>query len=295
MKNNYKISIIVPYYEVSIELFKRCISSILAQTFRDFEVLLVDDGNSKTYSKYLQDEIPKDSRIKFLSKPHSGVAASRNYGISKAKCEYICFVDADDELDENYLLFLIEKMDDYDMGICGVCEQFYPTIPICIDKRIFFSVPTFFNGIQYINFCHNKIFKRSIIVNNKISFREDVCLGEDALFLKEYFEYAENIYVTDRLLYHYYKNSSSLTRKFNIDLWKFEQEVISCQWDMFHQYPITDYQEQAMLSWLFSKFLYPMSYYFDALKNKKIDKDTYKEIISEIVAHPLYNKIFTII
>ena len=93
--NNPKVSVIVPVYNVE-KLLQRCIDSILAQTFTDFELLLIDDGSKDKSGEICDEYAAKDSRIRVFHKQNGGVSTARNLGIDKAQGEWIYFVDSDD-------------------------------------------------------------------------------------------------------------------------------------------------------------------------------------------------------
>ena len=100
--NNKKVSIIVPVYNVE-KYLQRCIESILTQTETDFELLLIDDG-SKDKSGLICDEYAqKDKRVNVIHKENGGVSSARNLGIEKANGEWICFIDADDYVRQDFL------------------------------------------------------------------------------------------------------------------------------------------------------------------------------------------------
>ena len=92
---NPKISVIVPVYNVEMFL-RRCIDSILAQTFTDFELLLIDDGSKDKSGEICDEYATKDVRIRVFHKQNGGVSSARNVGLNHAIGEYICFCDADD-------------------------------------------------------------------------------------------------------------------------------------------------------------------------------------------------------
>lgn len=91
-----KISIIMPYYNTEKELVLPCINSVLKQKFRDFELIIVNDGSSKEHTDMISRTAAKDSRIKLINKPNSGASSTRNVGIDAASGDYITFVDSDD-------------------------------------------------------------------------------------------------------------------------------------------------------------------------------------------------------
>ena len=115
------VSIIVPIYNVE-QYISRCIESILAQTYRDFELILVDDGSPDNCGKICDEYAKQDSRVHVIHQENKGVSAARNAGISLAKGEYIMLVDSDDFITEN----MLEKMHDCiaesgsDIVICGI-------------------------------------------------------------------------------------------------------------------------------------------------------------------------------
>lgn len=92
-----KISVIVPVYKVE-KYIGECINSILAQTFKDFELILVDDGSPDKSGEICDSYAKKDNRIKIFHKKNGGVSSARNFGIDKAVGEWLCFIDSDDTI-----------------------------------------------------------------------------------------------------------------------------------------------------------------------------------------------------
>ena len=93
--NNPKVSVIVPVYNIE-KLLQRCIDSILAQTFTDFELLIIDDGSKDKSGEICDEYAEKDARIRVFHKQNGGVSSTRNLGRDEAKGKYIAFVDSDD-------------------------------------------------------------------------------------------------------------------------------------------------------------------------------------------------------
>ena len=118
---NPKISIIVPVYKVEKYIHK-CIDSILAQTFTDFELILVDDGSPDNCGKICDEYAKEDSRIVVIHKDNGGVSDARNIGISRANGEYIGFVDSDDYIDKDMYKNLYESClnNKADISIIGI-------------------------------------------------------------------------------------------------------------------------------------------------------------------------------
>ena len=177
-----KISVIVPYYNSSIFLLRKCLFSLIAQTYKNIEIMVVIDGATKNIDNLKEYFSSKDKRIRFVNITHGGVSVARNYGITHTDGKYIVFVDSDDYVDEIFLSKLYQGIQKADISICGVAEQFFPTEKADIDTRIFFSLPAEYNYLQYTNFSVNKMYKREVIEKNHLSFPVGVGLGEDAMF-----------------------------------------------------------------------------------------------------------------
>ncbi|MDE5885512.1 MAG: glycosyltransferase [Oscillospiraceae bacterium] len=117
-----KISVIVPIYNVETYL-PRCIDSVLAQSFRNFELLLIDDGATDSSGKICDEYVKKDERIHVFHKKNGGPSDARNYGIEKAEGEYLTFIDPDDYIAANYLEVLYQMLTSQDADISIVCSQ----------------------------------------------------------------------------------------------------------------------------------------------------------------------------
>ncbi len=118
------ISIIVPVYNVEIYI-KECLDSILAQTIRDFELILIDDGSTDYSGRICNEYKEKDSRVKVFHKENGGLSSARNKGLDEAKGEYICFIDSDDTIREDYLEKLYDAITSArsDMAFCDIDAQ----------------------------------------------------------------------------------------------------------------------------------------------------------------------------
>ena len=118
-----KVSIIVPVYKVE-KYLNRCVDSILAQTFTDFECILVDDGSPDGCPAICDEYAKKDNRIKVIHQENKGVSAARNAGLDMAKGEYILFVDSDDWIDESTVQSLLMISEDADIIMCGFSIEY---------------------------------------------------------------------------------------------------------------------------------------------------------------------------
>lgn len=121
-----KISVIIPVYNAE-KYIEPCVQSILKQSFQEFELLLIDDGATDKSGEICDTLAETDSRITVFHNDNGGAAAARNYGVQKAKGEYIAFVDSDDTVNENYLEYLYQMAleNGADISVCGF-RKVYP-------------------------------------------------------------------------------------------------------------------------------------------------------------------------
>ena len=126
-----EISIIVPVYKVE-KYLKKCVDSILAQTFTDFELILVDDGSPDDSGKICEEYAEKDARVRVLHKENGGLSSARNAGIEVAKGKYLGFIDSDDYIAEDMyeLLYNTIIKEDADLSICGIYDVYEGKAPI---------------------------------------------------------------------------------------------------------------------------------------------------------------------
>ena len=113
-----KVSIIVPIYNVE-KYICECVQSLISQSYKNIEIILVDDSSPDSCGKICDEFAEKDSRITVIHKPNGGAASARNVGIDHATGDYICFVDSDDTVETNYVKTLIDALGDGDMAMCG--------------------------------------------------------------------------------------------------------------------------------------------------------------------------------
>lgn len=213
--NNPKISVIVPVYNVEKYLSK-CIESILAQTFTDFELLLVDDGSTDGSGEICDEYAGKDVRVKVFHTENRGVSAARNLGIREASADWICFVDSDDWVEETYLSDLY--CEGFSLNESIVCQRVYIEHESCPEKNMVSFIEsdvvlhTPFSGEQILRyevldelFVFAKIFNKKLIEKEKIKFREDISISEDVTFLRTYLQYVKEIRLCSSFSYHYMK------------------------------------------------------------------------------------------
>lgn len=193
------ISIIVPVYNTE-KYLRRCVDSIIAQTFTDWECLLIDDGSTDS-SPMICDEYAKyDNRIKVFHQDNRGVSVARNKGIQYAKGEWITFIDSDDYLLEDYLYhssILLQKYNS-ELGILWTnfvikdddnkyIKSYKISTAYCKSDDEMISVIQDNMLLRFVT-CWAKFYSRSIIINNDIYFPMQICQNEDFCFLLDYLQ-----------------------------------------------------------------------------------------------------------
>lgn len=213
-----KVSIILPIYNSELYL-EECIDSILAQTYSNFELIIVNDGSTDNSVEICNQYIKKDSRIILITQKNKGVSSARNLGIKIAKGEYVVFVDSDDFLMPMALSTIVKNFKSIDL-VCFGFKSLYldkEKDVICHNSNInnndiFFNQMIFNHEIG--GSLWNKAYRRKIIIDNNIRFDENIHFCEDLLFNTDYFTYCKNVKYIMKCLYNYRKRRSSITYNF---------------------------------------------------------------------------------
>ena len=199
-----KISVIVPVYKAE-KYLHRCVDSILAQTFTDFEVLLINDGSPDNSDAICDEYAKKNNRVRVFHKENGGVSSARNLGLDNAKGEWITFIDSDDYVKPNYLLHLTEHLD-ADWILSGYQEtigsKLCPLSFLYKENEII-SFCNKYNEVHIARACWGGLYKSDIIKSHKITFSMDIRYGEDTLFNSCYIIYCDCIRVVNGCNYIY--------------------------------------------------------------------------------------------
>lgn len=201
------ISIIIPVYNTAVYL-PNCIKSILAQTYTDFELLLIDDGSTDGSGDICDQYARIDQRIKVVHNKNHGVSYSRNFGLLLSTGEYIAFCDADDQYKQNYLMDMYNaaKNSSADIVICNysILQEQSEKV-VCgrqsgiIEKEEIYR--RIFGDNTIGGFVWNKFFKKELIRN--IRFDESMQICEDTYFVCHSLKKADKIYYVGNSLYLY--------------------------------------------------------------------------------------------
>ena len=210
------ISIIVPVYNVE-KYLKRCIESILNQTFKNFELLLLDDGSTDSSGSICDKYAKKDNRIIVKHKKNQGVSATRNLGIDIAKGEYITFVDSDDWIENDYLEKMYLKINEMNVPllITGHIEERNGIVKntfILDRERIYTRTDIqleFLKQEKFMWTVGDKIYNLKLIKNFR--FDTELKIAEDMYFLWNVLKIINKVGYIPLYKYHYDKSASSTT------------------------------------------------------------------------------------
>ncbi len=219
--NKPLVSVIIPVWNAGASVCNMT-DAILGQSFRDFELILVDDGSTDNTLSVLRKIERVDSRVKVFTKQNGGPSSARNLGLEKATGEYIQFYDADDSITPHSLKICIDAIlaSKSDIVVSGwqiytvrnnkIHNKYTPyvlrdeTVSNNLEAYVLRSLGT--NGMLYNLW--NKLFRADIIREHRLRFREDLSFGEDLIFALHYFSHISHLQVISDITYHYQESSA---------------------------------------------------------------------------------------
>ena len=230
------ISVIVPVYNVENYL-EQCLNSIIHQSYRNLEIILVDDGSVDQSARICNEFSRKDSRIKVIHQVNSGVSVARNTGIEAATGDYITFVDSDDWLETDMykaMCDIAKSTQNVELVMCDfvnvksntnvnissdirggyytkkeIISEIYPTL----------LVTEYFGRIPIVSVC-NCLFKKELLMQNKVSFEVDLRYSEDYLFMAQVMLHTDTFYYLKGYNYYNYRQyEQSRSKKFQFEWW----------------------------------------------------------------------------
>ena len=226
-----KISVIVPIYNVERYL-DRCIQSVLNQTLKDIEIILVDDGSPDKCPAMCDEYAKKDGRIKVIHKKNGGLGFARNSGLEIATGEYVAFVDSDDFIENDMYDNLYREAKEYEADVVFSNVRFYTDGNVSIRKDV--EALTVFQGrndvrnllldmvaplpesnrdVKYMASVWRAVYRLETIKQNAISFlSEREIVSEDLPFNIEFLKHSECAVYSDKAYYNYCYNSTSLSK-----------------------------------------------------------------------------------
>lgn len=234
-----KVSIIIPVYNAQ-EHLKKCLDSVVNQTFKDLEVIIVNDGSTDNSLKICKKYSENDKRIKVIDKENGGVSKARNIGLLYVNSEYISFIDSDDWIEPNMIEGLYNSLliNNADFCMCNYIKENEiksEYVKTNINKEVLYKneikcdllIPLIERGnnekehvLAGFRSPWGKLFKRDIIEKYNIKFKEDLIIGEDFIFNLEFLININKSIINEEFYYHYWTNINSATMKYKKDCWE---------------------------------------------------------------------------
>lgn len=267
MQSGPKVSVIIPVYNVEPYL-RQCLDSVVNQTYRDLEIILVDDGSPDNCGTICDEYAAKDERVTVVHKQNGGVSAARNDALKLASGEWISFVDPDDwceldlyekaipkalESDADIVLFSIfkqtgknkeERLHTFDREFETSDRQFIAKlqaaalgrslVPLSKEKRHGQDAPW------------DKLFKASFIFENGLTYAENVKAHEDIIFNVNAFQFAQKVCFFDMPLYHWRANPASIGHKYTPDRVQINMAIYEELFSIGKKYDLPDEYYQAL-------------------------------------------------
>lgn len=251
MKNTPVVSVIVPIYNVE-KYLKRCVDSILAQTFTDYELILVDDGSPDGCGAICDEYQRQDNRIQVIHKENGGLSSARNAGLDVAQGKYIWFCDSDDYVDCKLIEIMVSQVESgIDMPVFQLCKEdeengiYYRSSLTCGEfslegknRREFIINELLAGNITWM--ACNRFYRRDVIENNGMRFVDNrVIFAEDLYFTLCYCGHIKNCKVIEDHPYYYWQRSDSIMGKqtFQGNLERFSKlaEAVYQHWAQFDE------------------------------------------------------------
>lgn len=274
-----KVSIIVPVYNVE-KYLERCLESLVNQTLKDIEILVINDGSPDNSQKIIDDYTKKYKTIKPFIKQNGGISDARNYGIENANGEYIAFIDSDDYVDITMMekLYNKAKEKDYDIVECDlvmvydsgkIIKKVCPTLNEDVDteeKKKSYMINAYTS-------VWNKLYKKSLF-DCGVRFKKGVWF-EDVEFLYRLYPYIKTIGFVNEIFNYYVQREGSITRTFDkrllcyVDNWNGIIEFYKKN-NFYDKY--TNELEYVYVKYLYASFIKQTSNY----KDKKMFDETVK-------------------
>ncbi len=213
---NKLVSIIVPIYKVE-EYLKKCLDSIIGQTYKNIEIILVDDGSPDKCGNICEEYVKKDTRIKTFHKKNGGLSDARNYGLKKATGKYILFIDSDDWIEPKMIEILVNTLEknNADISMCGFKLIQNGTANNCnwfkqdtlLSKKD--ALKMLLENKIITNHAWNKLYKKTLI--EKFPFPKGK-LYEDVRIMHNVFMNCNKVAITKEYLYNYLMRNDSIAK-----------------------------------------------------------------------------------
>ena len=223
-----KITVVIPVYNVE-DYLDRALKTVVNQTYKNLEIIIVNDGSTDNSEDIVLKYKEKDKRIIYIKQKNAGLSEARNAALKEMTGEYVFFFDSDDFLELNIIEILYEaiRKENADMAICGYysynedsdvrheTNHINENVEIIDTQKINFMKEQYIHH-KYENHVWDKLYKTSIIKENHLKFNSQMI--EDILFNMEIYPYLNKIVYIKQPLYNYCIRNTSITGKYNVNL-----------------------------------------------------------------------------
>ena len=233
-----KVSVIIPIYN-SEENLSRCVESVLAQSYKEIEIICINDGSTDASLNILEEYQKDDTRLMIVDIENQGVSHARNIGLERSDGKYVVFVDSDDMINVNMIreLYYRVECEFADLAVCGYTT--YRGNVIFEKQELKEDILTLEQSVNYLmstgclNMIWNKMYRREKIASK---FREDMAFGEDLLFNIQYLKSCANVCILKDAFYQYYLSNTGLHEKFSLSHYKIEKMIFGEVLELDMQY-----------------------------------------------------------
>ena len=240
-----EISIIVPVYNVE-KYLRRCLDSILAQTYTDYEIILVNDGSTDGSLSICEEYARANGKIKIVSKENGGISSARNAGIREAAGKYIMFCDSDDYVHKTWCERLVRTAERHPEALIA-CDVAFAEPGKGEEDKIIEKTGEI--ALSYLDlfklgvspYSCNKIFRTEIIKDIDLLFDENRRFGEDVGFVVEYCKHCSEIYFISEKLYYYVQVDGSLMHRYYPNLLELHLDLFYCRTVLMNKDELKDY------------------------------------------------------
>lgn len=225
-----KISIIIPVYNVE-KYLEKCLESVLAQTFSDYEVLLIDDGSTDSSAGLCDVYKARDKRIRVIHQCNQGLSSARNVGIRHSRGAWVTFLDSDDWWEPDYLQKM--ELEDEDLCICGYRVVYQDSLasierPLSNDimdiEDYIIKIEEYYGTV--LNFAWGKMYKKELLLETSL-FPNGISMVEDIMLNIEYYKKCKKIRIVEGCLLNYRQVNGSLSHSYRDDLFECYEKAYS--------------------------------------------------------------------
>ena len=286
------VSVIIPVYNVELYL-KKCVDSVLKQTYPHLEIILIDDGSPDNCPRICDEYAKKDKRIQVIHKQNGGVSSARNAGLDVAFGEYVCFIDSDDYIEADMVEKLVEGIEknNGDVCICGYSVDIYSESGDEVSNRDVF--PPYSNidkqlslrEYEYIlgicGYAWNKLYRREFLQKYNLRFQEKISLFEDLLFNSSVFCASAKVSFIHYSGYHYIQRQrETLGVKYFENFFELKEKAIEAKCNILIQWGVS---KQSISQFLDNNYIQTIWGTLRNIKNSSLPSKVKKEKIKRII------------